>query len=403
MATFKVVIRDSKRKDGKTNIKIRVTHKRQAGYIATEYYVFPDEFDQKGERVTPVNLGYDESNSINMKLLGLKGSYAIRLDKIKDKVKHYTLDMVIQYLKEEKDSTDMFVILDNKIAKFKALGNVNYMNSYKCTRGAIFKYLGYEMLPLEVISYDWLSRFEFHMKKEKMGPNTIGTYMRNIRTCFNDSITMGLVELNLYPFRRYRIPKGKTRKRNISKDETTRIATIEIKDHLMAWARDMYMLSFYLIGINMRDLMFVKKVDEGRIFYIRSKGKKDYSIKVFPEAQAIIDRYPGKKYLLNTMDNYADYRSAVKRINKKLKDVAGDDMCKIGKPLTTYYARHTWATIASSLGVSRDTIRYALGHATSSVTDIYIDYDLEQVDQANRKVIDHINTPLSESPPSPEK
>ena len=138
--------------------------------------------------------------------------------------------------------------------------------------------------------------------------------------------------------------------------------------------------------------MFLDKVEDGRTYFIRRKGKKDYSIKVQPEAHEIINRYQGKEYLLDTMDHYSDYRAASKRINKKLKGIAG--LCKIKKHITTYYAQHIWATRSSSLGVSIDTIRYALGNSSGTVTDIYIDYDLEQEDQANRKVIDYLNSIL---------
>jgi len=399
MVTFKIMIRGTVRKDGYTNVKIRVTHKRQSGYLSTDIYVLPEEMED--ERINSLYRNADDAHEINMKMLGIKGSYAVRVGKIKEKVRHYSLRELLNYLKDERDSTDLFVILDNKIKKYKEVGNVNYMVTFKTTRSALLKYLGYELLPLEIISHDWLSRFEFNLKKEGNSINTIGVYMRNIRTCFNDSITLGLVDYSLYPFRRYKIPKGKTRKRNLSHEEMSKIVNKEFNNKLTTWARDMYMLSFYLIGINIKDMMFINKVDEERVFYVRSKGKKDYSIKVFPEAQEIIDRYKGKTYMLDAMDKYTDYRTALRRINLRLKDVIAVE-CGIDKPLTTYYARHTWATIASSLGVSRDTIRYALGHATSTVTDIYIDYDLDKVDQANRMVIDYIKKLPSESAPLSE-
>ncbi|MEA1886531.1 MAG: tyrosine-type recombinase/integrase [Bacteroidota bacterium] len=140
----------------------------------------------------------------------------------------------------------------------------------------------------------------------------------------------------------------------------------------------------------MKDMIYLEGIEEGRIYYIRSKDKRQYSVLVQPEAMEIIERHRGKKYLLNTLDKYDDYRNATSIINKRLKDIAQLEDCKISKKITTYYARHSWATIASRIGISWDTIRYALGHAGGSVTDIYIDYDLEQVDEANRKVIDFI-------------
>jgi integrase len=169
------------------------------------------------------------------------------------------------------------------------------------------------------------------------------------------------------------------------------IAKMEITEPLLRWSRDMYMLSFYLIGMNWRDLAFVKEVRDGRIYYTRSKGKKSYSIKVFPEAQAIIDRYPGKKYLLDMMDNYSHYKGGTKRINAKLKIIA--TKCEIPRKISIYYARHSWSTIASdeSLGISEDIISRCLGHAVlkpiNEITQIYIRKELKPCDDANEKVI----------------
>ena len=144
----------------------------------------------------------------------------------------------------------------------------------------------------------------------------------------------------------------------------------------------MCMLSFFLIGINMKDLMYLKSIDDGRIHYIRSKGKRHYNIKVFPEALEIFNRYQGKKYLLNTFENYADYRTATKRINAKLKALA--TLCNIAKPITTYYMRHSWATIAYSLKISKDLISFCLGHQMPSqeMTAIYIEDDQLAADDA---------------------
>jgi integrase len=227
--------------------------------------------------------------------------------------------------------------------------------------------------------------------------------MRDIRTAYNQAITMGLVDYPSYPFRKYKIPKEPTRKRSLTAEDIRAIAKVEIKEPLMDWARSMFMLSFYLIGINMKDLMFLEKVEDGRIYYIRSKGKKPYNIKVWPEAQEIFDRYPGKKYLLNTMDSYSDYRNATHTINDKLKKVAA--LCKIDKEITTYWCRHSWATIARRLKISKDDISRGLGHqrAGLEITEIYIDEEQEVIDDTNRQVIDFVfKAPLSGQSPSQE-
>lgn len=102
--------------------------------------------------------------------------------------------------------------------------------------------------------------------------------------------------------------------------------------------------------------------------------------------------------MINILDNYSDYRhftskinSELKKISKTTKDDKGNDVIKPIFPyLTTYYARHTWATIAASLDIPKETIAAALGHGGNTVTDIYINFDQKKIDDANRKVIDYV-------------
>lgn len=407
MIRFKPVIRKNQtHQDGTVNIKIRVTHNAEAGYLPTKFNVQASDFDEKNGRVTVPSLYQDQSSDINLELLSEMGSYAAKIKSKNDQVQYMTLKSLISLLREEGDPSDIFTILNSRIKQMDQIGNINYRDCFKGTKSMLSDFNGgVESIPLSLITPDWLNRLERHLKTEapddpdkkfrNMSPNSIGIHMRNIRTCFNDAITSGNADLTAYPFRRYRIPKSKTRKRNLTTAEMNAIVSAEIKEPLMAWARDMYVLSFYLIGINMKDLFYLKTIEEGRIYYKRSKGKKDYSIKVHPAALKIINQYPGKKYLLDTLDNYSDYRSATKRINYKLKDIA--DVLKIKKEISTYYARHSWATIASSLGVPEDVIAYALGHTISNeMTTIYIDYDLKKVDAANKKLIKYVTELTSE-------
>ena len=113
----------------------------------------------------------------------------------------------------------------------------------------------------------------------------------------------------------------------------------------------------------------------------------------------IINKYRGKNYLNDILDRYKDYHDYTKRINLALKQIGlykrvGRGGKKTTKPMfpdiSTYWARHSWATIAASLDIPRDTIAHALGHGNNTVTDIYIDFDERKVDEANRKVLDWV-------------
>jgi integrase len=385
--TFHPVIRTTQvRQNGTVNIKICVTHNRKAGYLATKYYITTEEFDSKNGKVIPLDKtteAKDTAGSINLKILAQIGAYATRINQSKEKVDSYTLPMLIKFLNDETDPTDFMSLIEKKIKEKKAIGNLQYAESFDGTKNCLER-MGYKSLPLEAITTPWLKALGDQMAILGHSPNTIGNRMRNIRTVFNEADT------GRFPFRGYKIPKAiTTEHRDLTIEQTALIAKMEIKEPLTRWARDMYMLSFYLIGMNWRDLAFVKEVSDGRIVYTRSKGKKHYSIKVFPEAQAIIDRYQGKKYLLNLMDNYSDYRSGTKRIDKKLKDIA--KRCEIDRPVSLYYARHSWGTLASMLEIPEDIISRSMGHAMlkpiNEITQIYIRKELKPCDEANEKVI----------------
>ena len=162
---------------------------------------------------------------------------------------------------------------------------------------------------------------------------------------------------------------------------------------------DMFKLIFMLVGINMVDLCHLKEIADGRITYHRAKTGALLSIKVEPEALEIIERYRGIDWLINILDRYKDHRNYIHRMNNTLKKIGptkregrgGKKKIDALFPnLSTYWARHSWATIAASLDIPKETIGHALGHSANSVKDIYIEFDQRKVDKANRKVLDWV-------------
>lgn len=252
---------------------------------------------------------------------------------------------------------------------------------------------------LETIDVKWLSRFERWMKSSGMKVNAYAIHLRNIRAVFNYCLDNEYT--TAYPFRRFTVKKESTRKRALSVEQLRTLRDFSCEEYQEKY-RDMFMLMFYLIGINAADLFLAKKnaIVNGRLEYRRAKTGRLYSILVPEEAMAIISRYKGKKYLLNVMDEFENYKNFLHRIDIVLKQIG--DLKRVGKgwkkvrtplfpDLSSYWSRHTWATLAASLDIPKDTIAAALGHGGNTVTDIYIDFDMKKVDEANRKVIDYVN------------
>lgn len=241
----------------------------------------------------------------------------------------------------------------------------------------------------------------------KLSPNGVNFHLRNLRTLFNDAVTFGAAEANWYPFKKYEMPSEEPVKLALPVKDLRIIRDFPAEEFCQRYL-DVFMLSFYLIGINIGDLLLLRPSDlvGGRIEFSRQKTKKRYSIKVEPEAMELINRWRGKKYLLCFMDEREDYRSFLKLMNKHLKEFGhvDVDLANKGKKtktglypfLRSYYARDTWATLASVLDIPEDTIAAALGHGKKSVTKSYISFHMKKVDIANRMVLDFVASNMSE-------
>ena len=268
---------------------------------------------------------------------------------------------------------------------------------YAATKGKVGQFDA--AATLDSIDKRWLAGFDEWMSAQGLKTNTRSIHMRNLRAVFNYAIDGELT--GNYPFRKFRIVQEETRKRAMSPEQVALLARYECEPYQCKY-RDMFMLMFFLIGINAKDLFLARPEDlrQGRLEYRRAKTGKLYSIKVEPEAAELIGRYRGKDYLLFAAETYTDYKDFLRHMNRELRKIGPLERKGLGgkkfrQPLfpeiSSYWARHSWATIAASLDIPKETISEALGHEIGSpVTSIYIDFDRRKVDEANRRVIDRV-------------
>lgn len=248
----------------------------------------------------------------------------------------------------------------------------------------------------------WLERFSKWLRHGGANVNGVAHHMRNLRAVFNFALDEELTRN--YPFRKFRIRGEQTGKRDLTVEQLRMIRDLVCEEFQGRW-RDLFLLMFYLCGINAGDLFLLRheNVRNGRIEYHRQKTGKWYSIRIEPEARVILDRYHGnREWLLDVMDTNVDYRQPLKRMNQQLKKLGmvwHEGQTWTGKALfpnlSTYYARHSWASLAAELDVPMDVIAQALGHSTPyTTTDIYVNRRLRKIDEANRRVIDYIKEEL---------
>ncbi|MEG2772246.1 MAG: site-specific integrase, partial [Alistipes sp.] len=263
---------------------------------------------------------------------------------------------------------------------------------YRSTLMAINKYTKDQVLQFDDITFAWLTKFDEHLAQNGCSTNTRSIHFRNMRTVFNRAIDEEVIGQSLYPFRKFKIKSARKDKESLSIDEIASLRALPLENDILCMARDLFMLSFYLCGINLVDLFQLKELHNGKIRFVRQKtaGKNEESVivKVQPEAMDIINRYRGKEYLLRFAEHYQDYNNFGRLVRSRLRAVAILANCP---GMTYYWARYSWATIADSIGIAEKEISKGLGHVDTSLAGrVYISYDWGKVDVANRKVIDYM-------------
>lgn len=256
-------------------------------------------------------------------------------------------------------------------------------------------------VPFDAVNHSWLENFDRSMRtsdicngrgevlRTGLATNARAIHLRNIRAVFNKAIDEEVIGLELYPFRRFKIEKERTRKRAVSLTQLRALFDYPCETVAEEWAVDVARLIFYLIGINTVDLFNLEEYDGEYIHYRRAKTGTLYSVKVEPEAAALLEKYRGREHLLNFRERFKHLESFKAKINKTLKGIASKDP-RI-PVMTSYTFRHTWATLAAELDIPKETIAAGLGHAqNATVTDVYIDFNRKKVDAANRRVLDYV-------------
>lgn len=231
----------------------------------------------------------------------------------------------------------------------------------------------------------WVERFRDDLL-ERYEPNTVAQAMAWVSRALSIAMTDGLISRN--PCAGVRKPKKETRKKSLSLEKLRELRdmTFEGKNaRNMEFARDIFFLQFYMIGINVIDLFEITEIIDGRVDYVRHKTGTLYSVKVQPEAMAIIEKYRGTSFLLTRP--WRTLGCICTMLTRNLQ--------RIIAKVSTNYARHTWATMAAELEIPIETISHALGHKIGSpITAIYVAYNQKKVDEANRRVIDYLNADL---------
>lgn len=382
-------------------LKIAIAHKHKTALLSLNAKVFPNQWDSNKLKV----VNHPDQMLLNVYITGIKQTVdrfiltlvdAGRIESMTVSEIKSEVELILNPEKAEaQHNKNLFAARFLKFAESKKESTKGiYMHTYK--RMLAFAGDTLHKLTFEDVTREWINSFEVFLAKTSPSKNARNIHLRNIRAVFNEAIDDEIT--TAYPFRRMNLRPVATRKRNLKVEDLRTFINYPCEPHAQKYL-DMFKLMFMLIGINAIDLANLKEVRDGRIEFNRSKTNRLYSIKVEPEAMELIEKYRGENWLLFILDRWKSHKDFMLKMNRTLKKIGpvkrvGRGGKKIYEPLfpeiSTYWARHSWATIAASLDIPRDTIAHALGHGGNTVTDIYIDFDERKVDEANRKVLDWV-------------
>lgn len=412
MANTRLFLDTRRIKEGKPGLlKIAISHRHQAALISLDVKLLPTkEWDPVKEKV----INHPDKMTLNSYISKIKGqidSFILQLTN-EGRIGSLTASQIKALFDEElhpekkeakkkqEDLGKTFLFRFNQYAARMKPGSkrtfdhtLNRLEAFSADKDE--NYL--QNLRFEDMTPDWMQDFNTFMAQTAPSKNTRNIHFRNIRAVFNKAIEDEITAA--YPFRRFKIKREVTAKRDLSVEELRRLIFFDCEECAVKY-RDYFLLMFYLMGINNVDLCNLREITKGRVEFHRTKTHHFFSMKIEPEAMELIERYKGKDWLIDILDHWDSDVFFRKKMNKHLQKIGPVTRSGLGgkktynplfPKLTTYYARHSWASIASDLDIPIETIAAALGHEYGNpITAIYIHYDTKKVDAANRKVIDWV-------------
>ena len=286
-----------------------------------------------------------------------------------------------------------FKFMERERERLSRQGRFGTAANYLTARNSFRAFLEGRDLSFGQLSRRLMADYQDWLKRKGVSPNTSSCYMRAV---YNKAVDEGLTR-QAYPFKGVYTGVEKTRKRNLGEKILRDMERLRPMESALRLARDLFLFSFLACGMPFVDMAFLKKeqLREGYLVYRRHKTGKQVVVKLDTRMYDIIHRYERSEspYLFpvvrpeaDAAEAYRQYRRGVCRYNRLLKRLGRLVGCSAS--LSSYAARHSWASQASASNVGLGVISKALGHTQLRTTQVYInDVNDSEVERANRRIM----------------
>lgn len=393
--SVKVKRRKSAEAGKRMPLYVQVIYRREVRKLPLPYLLSGDEWDEVKEEI---------SISGNIISERVKELYTIREQLARDcrtvhavvcsmvKKKLFSAEEIVSLCEERFVVANLTNYVDKLICGLHGEGRHETARHYQSTLNAFMRFRGGCDLRLDEIDPLLLKEFETYLFSTGICANTVSFYFRMLRAIWNRAVSDCLVEPCPMLFNNVHTRIEKTRKRAVEEEIILSLVALQLLSPELLLARDLFLFSYYARGMAFVDLAHLKQenIVGDKIVYIRRKTGQQLQIRLLPEMKKLIARYKNVSgsYLFPVLkgshSTYIDYQSALRLQNKRLKKLGK----KVGSELSTYIARHTWASVAAQKGIPEELIAKGMGHESVKTTRIYMPFpDTSQVDRANEIVI----------------
>ena len=401
---IKVVLRTNKVcKNGCSPLMLRFTHERDTKFVSIGLSVEPRYWNKEAEMLTA---DYPERADMQSRIDSVLSEYRKRIRRLEALDIPVTFDSMFDAKPVGAVGITIEQGFEIEIAKLESLGKMNSAMKHRYALQVLDEYKSTKMT-LESIDLDYLTGLELYLRQRGNKDNSIATRFAILKAIYNKAVREGKAAAKQNAFALFRVGSlwAKTHKRAIDKNDIQRLIDLEITENRTTeyrrLARDLFLFSYFTAGMNFGDIARLRYMDiaKGRISYSRHKTQKLLSFQLTPMALRILEKYSvaghGEDYIFPILNRHEHttpqqvfnrLHKVLRKVNRELK-VLGR-MIGLEMPLTTYVARHSFATVLKRSGVSTSLICETLGHSSEKVTQIYLDsFENPQIDAAMQHLL----------------
>jgi len=397
MSSIKVKFRPSTSEGREGKIYYQIIHDRIVRQWYSDYNIFNEEWDFRKSSViiSPKSIRRSYLLSVKERIKWDVRRFKRIISELYANKEAFTTDEIIEEFSHRQLRQSFFKFMESVIIHLREMGKQRTSETYTSALNSFRRFQNDKDVFFDAFDSDLMELYQAYLVRNGLIPNSISFHMRILRAVYNRAIEKGITE-DRKPFRHVYTGVDKTVKRAVDVGIIKKLKDADFQmSPKAAYARDMFLLSFFFRGMSFVDMAYLKKTDlyNGRISYRRRKTGQQLIVKWTREMQDVLDKYPQNdtEYLLPIITSkvsnpYNQYRSKQYQINKGLKIVA--DQIGLKMPLSLYCSRHSWASIAKAEGIPVGVISDGLGHDSELTTRIYLStLDTSAVDRANALIL----------------